>query len=392
MGTMPTITVLGNFSGRNAGDAAILGNLLHDIHAVRRDVRFLVPTARPAFVARHFGDYPVTPLGMMPWNLALKNLGWPMLRAMLWTDMVLITDNILFDRELYNPAFNYLYAISLCAPLARRRRIPVMLYNASLGPIGSAAGARALQRVMDASPLSILRDEQSEQLLRRLGLRYPRVLLHADCAINTVPSPAERMAALIRREGLFSNPGGTIGFNVNAYMDGWSGQGTFSREAFLQEMAAAADQVVARLGVDLLFIVSQLMDMENTQDCMARMRHRDRARMVTNAACTYADLAGLLARVELHVGLRTHPLIFSAAVGTPMLNINSYPKSAGFMASIGQQRWQIECRGLKAARLVELILQAWEARAATRAALRRSVPVEQEKARRSARIVCEMLR
>ncbi len=388
---MPTMTVLGNFSGRNAGDAAILGNLLEDIAAIRGDVRFLVPTARPEFIRRHFGAFPVVPLGMMPWNLALKNFGWPMLRSMVWSDMVLITDNILFDRELYNPAFNYLYSISLFAPLARKRRIPVILYNASLGPIRSGAGARALQRVMDASPLLILRDEQSETLLRQLQLRYPKVLLHADCAINTAPPGAERMEAIIQREGLFTNPRGTVGFNVNAYMDDWSKQGTFSREAFLAAIAAAADRIVEQLGVDVLFIVSQLMDLKNTRACMARMRRQERVRVVTNAACTYADLAGLLARVELHVGLRTHPLIFCAAVGTPMININSYPKSAGFMASIGQQEWQIESRDLTAAGLFALVMRAWEAREATRASLRRIVPGEKEKARRSARLVCDML-
>ena len=47
---MKTIAVLGSNSGRNAGDAAILGNLLRDISALYPDVLFKVPTTHPGFV------------------------------------------------------------------------------------------------------------------------------------------------------------------------------------------------------------------------------------------------------------------------------------------------------------------------------------------------------
>jgi polysaccharide pyruvyl transferase WcaK-like protein len=388
---MKTITILGNLSGRNAGDAAILGNLLRDIAAVRRDVRFLVPTTNPQFITRHFGHYNLQPVGLRPWNLALKNLGWPLFRAMVFTDMVLITDNILFDRKFYNPVFNNLSSISLWAPLCRRRQIPIVFYNASAGPIQSRAGARALQRVLDASPLLLLRDRQSVQMMDRLGLRHPPARLHADCAINTTPPGPQRMEWIIRREGLFTNPRGTMGFNVNAYIDNWGMQGRFQRESFVALIAEALDRLMEKLGVDAVFIVTQPMDMDNTRACVARMRQRQRVRIISNREYTYEEITGVLARVELHAGLRTHPLIFCAAVGTPMVNINSYPKSAGFMASIGQQRWQIEVRDLTVEPLVALVSQAWEERSATRASLAASIPGEKAKARHSAVLVSRLL-
>jgi hypothetical protein len=121
------VTVLGNFSGRNAGDNAILGNLLADLSSAYPDLVFLVPTLNPAFVRRCFGHHRVRALGLMPWNGSLKIFGFPALRAMLWTDAVLITDNILFDHRFFNPAFNYLSTISLLAPLCRRRNIPIVV-------------------------------------------------------------------------------------------------------------------------------------------------------------------------------------------------------------------------------------------------------------------------
>lgn len=388
---MRTITVLGNNSGRNAGDNAILGNLLDDFSLSRRDIRFRIPTLNPSFIRKHFGHHPVEPMGLMPWNLALKNFGLPLYLAMTSTDMVLITDNILFDRKFYNPLVNYLLSISLFAPACRKRGIPIVFYNASIGPIDHAVGRSALQKVMDASRLVIARDENTRDLITRLQLRHPDVCVHADCALNTSVPSATRMAEIIAREGLFQGSNGTIGLNVNSYVDNWSKPGQMSRQDFVRIIAAAADILIERLGVDILFTVSQVMDMKITEECVQQIRNRGRVRVVSNSDYTYQELAGLLQKVEVHAGLRTHTLIFCAAVNTPMVNINAYPKSAGFMRTIGQGEWTMNFEDLTVESLVATLLNAWERRIQTRAEMRPLVDIEKKKARDSVRLVSDLL-
>ena len=96
---MKKITVLGNFSGRNAGDAAILGCLLKDISTRFKRAKFYIPTINTDFVNRSFSIYNIHPVGMMPWNLSVKILGLPVLRTVLTSDLILVTDAILFDRN-----------------------------------------------------------------------------------------------------------------------------------------------------------------------------------------------------------------------------------------------------------------------------------------------------
>ncbi len=105
------ITVLGNFSGRNAGDAAILGGLLKDVTETfpHREFQFLVPTINTRFLRDSYQGYPVRAVSLLPTNLSLKILGLPVIRSALGADLVLVTDAILFDRKLYNPLFNYLH-------------------------------------------------------------------------------------------------------------------------------------------------------------------------------------------------------------------------------------------------------------------------------------------
>jgi polysaccharide pyruvyl transferase WcaK-like protein len=388
---MKAITILGNNSGRNAGDNAILGNLLDDFALQRSDIHFKIPTLNTNFIRNAFGRHRIQPIGLLPWNLALKNLGWPLYRAMVDTQMVLIVDNILFDRKFYNPLINNLSSISLFAPFCRKKNIPIILYNASIGPIDRQVGSRALQRVLDASPLVITRDESTKHLIERLNLRHPEIKIHADCALNTqVPSPA-RMDEIIRKEGLFTNPKGTIGLNVNSYIDDFNEKGSMNREKFCRIIADTADSLIEKLGVDILFTVSQIMDMKITKECVQYSRHRDHIRIVGNCDYTYQELTGLLSKLEIHAGLRTHTLIFCAAVTTPMININAYPKSAGFLRTIGMGDWTITFDDLSMENLTAMMMRSWEKRENLRNHMRPIVDNEKKKARDSVGYVSDIL-
>lgn len=384
---MRTITVLGNNSGRNAGDMAILGNLLNDIALVRPDLKFRIPTTNPAFIRRHFGHFNMEPVPLLPWFGGIKNLGLPLLWSMLAADAVLITDNILFDRKFYNPVFNNLSSIALFAPLCRKRKIPIVLYNASVGPIDHAVGAKALKNIMKSCPLAILRDRQTADLFKRLNINDPEIRIHADCALNTVPPSETRLTDIIRKEGLFQNPKGTIGFNVNAYIDNWSMSGTLTTHNFSKVIADSIDRIIEKLDVDVMFAVTQVMDLKVTLNCVEHMRHQDRVRIVSNVDYTYEEIAGLLGKVEIHIGLRTHTLIFSAAMNTPMVCIKSYPKSIGFMETIGQEQWMIGFEDLNVENLTAISIKAWQCRHETKNALKPIVDIEKKKARDSATVL-----
>ncbi len=388
---MRTITVLGNNSGRNAGDAAILGNLLNDFAAIRNDIKFLVPTTHPGFIQKHFGRFNVKPVPLLPWYGALKNLGLPLLLSMIKTEMILITDNILFDRKFYNPVFNNLSSIALFAPLSKRRNIPIVLYNASVGPIDYDYGEKALKKVLDSCQLFITRDEQTGTLLNRFEIPESQIIIHADCALNTIPPNNNRMEEIISKENIFNNTKGTIGFNLNSYIDNWSMDGTLQRQDFLKTIAGAIDVLIETLGVDVLFVTSQVMDLKITEKCFELIKNKNNVKIVSNKDYTYEELTGLLERVEVHTGLRTHTLIFSAAVNTPMVCIKSYPKSTGFMKTIGQSEWNIDFKDLTVDRLSDLVIKAWNSKDDTRNSMQPVVAIEKAKAKKSAELVCELL-
>ncbi len=315
-----------------------------------------------------------------------------MYSAMTNTQMILIVDNILFDRKFYNPFVNNLNAISLFTPSAQKREIPIILYNASVGPIDREVGKNALQKVLNACPLVITRDQSTKDLLQRLELRHPEIKVHADCALNTTaPSPA-RLEEIIQKESLFTNPKGTVGLNVNAYIDDFNQKGSMDREQFCKIIAGTADLIIEKLDVDILFTVSQIMDMKITKECTRHISYQNRIKIVGNCDYTYQELTGLLNKLELHAGLRTHTLIFCAAVNTPMVNINAYPKSAGFLKTIGMEDWTITFDELSIENLSTLMLKSWENREALKNKMQPIVELEKKKARDSVNCVTQFLK
>lgn len=392
---MKKITVLGNFSGRNAGDNAILGNLLDDITEKYSDIKFLIPTWSVGFVNKHFGHHNIEAIGLKPWNLSFKILGLPTYKSMINTDLILITDNILFDRKYFNPLFNYLSTIALFAPAAHKRKIPILPYNASLGPITTDRGRVAMQKILDASPYLSVRDQQSKDMLDGNNLKYTEIIDGADCAINTKLINENQIEQISKKEGLFKNPNGTLSFNINAYIDSWQkivqGGEDFGREKFVELISQTLDKIIEELSVDIMFTVTQVMDITITKEVLAKVKHIDKIKVITNSKYTYQEITSLLSKCGLHVGMRTHSLILSSAAFTPMITINAYPKSGGYVRTIGQGDWIIDFEDMNLENLYNLIKDGWEKRVQTKEKMIPQVISEQKKAKEVVNIVGKIL-
>lgn len=371
------IAVIGNYSGRNAGDAALLEGLLREITRAFPDrrLRFDVPTINPRFVRETYREFDVRPVGLLPWNLSLKILGLPIIRTVLGADLVLITDAILFDRRLYNPTFNYLHTLSWVLPMGAKRGVPVVPFCVSLGSLSTDAGRRCLTRVLEASSTVITRDRDSADLARELtGIE---AAVAADCALSSAPAPAARIDDICRERGLFAAGRPVLGFNVNAYVDAYVRDGDgIGDDRFQEIVAAVLDRAIEELGVDVLFVETQVMDLPMAEGVIGRIRNPDRVAMVDNRDLSHAELAGLLARVEALVAMRTHALILASASHTPVCGIIVYPKTQGFLDQIDCGDMRIEFDGLTEDTMWARVAALWEDRAALRRRLGASVERE----------------
>ena len=265
-------------------------------------------------------------------------------------------------------------------------------YNASLGPIRTERGKRAMKRVVDAMPVAILRDEGSKRLLEDLGLLGPEIVLGADCALNTEPPSEERIDAMMREIGVEGRSRPLLGFNVNAYIDAWqTSKDGFGRERFVKLIAESVDRLVRELDADVIFFVTQVMDRHITREVIEAMDCSDRVFRAENPRYDFEALAGILGRVELLVAMRTHAMILGCAVGTPIVNLNAYPKSKNFIDTLGMGDWSIDFGDLTSDSLCTMARRAWDEREKTRTALLPAVEREKAKSLASVRVVGRLL-
>lgn len=386
---MKKICVLGNYSGRNAGDAAILGGLLEDLSALYPDAEYLIPTIKPSFIKRNFSRYNVLPVSLMPWNLSLKILGLPVFTSTLRSDLILVTDAILFDLKLLNPLHNYLFTLSYALPLARRKGVPVVLYNMSIGPVRTRRGARCLDLILRCADLIIVRDTDSEELVRGFGGYDGKLRIGADCALNVVPSGDARLEEIVRRESLFPGRRPAIGFNINSYLDVFvrGEREGIRREEFVRIMARVIDRAIGAFDANAVLVITQPMDLTIAGELMEAVSRRDRIRLVSNRDYSHGDIAKILTRLEMFVGMRTHSLILATAVGTPVAGIVAYPKNRGYLRSIGMGDQLIEFSDFTEDNLWRLVERTWRNRAGIRERLLPAIAREKAKARRSAELL-----
>lgn len=387
------VCVVGNFSGRNAGDAAILGGLLKDVTNAYGQLTFDVPTINPGFVRRQYSEFDVRPVGLLPWNLSVKIFGLPIVRSVLRSDIVLVTDAILFDRKLFNPLYNYLSTMALVLPLARRMKIPVVLYNVSLGPAQTGPGRYCLRRVLDASNEIILRDKESLNEIPADGGYQSRIRTGADCALSIDPPSARDVDRIIQQENLQEHGKPYITYNINSYID------VFVRargkrvgiDEFSAMIARSIDGLLDRLDRNIVVVVTQPMDMTITNNVLSRLPDTSRIRLLSNVKYSYAELAGVFSRAEVHVGMRTHSLILASGQSTPVVGIICTPKNRGYMRSIRQDERMIEFDNISSDSVIDRVLTTWENRKAIRSELEPIIEEEKAKASRAAEVLAPYL-
>lgn len=380
-----TITLLGSSSGRNAGDAALMAAIMNGVdEACGRPLIYEIPTICPDYVKDHYPNR-TKPVGMMPWHGALRMLGIPTARSLLRTDAVIIFDAVLFDRSLFNPLFNFLSSLYLLLPLADRRGIPIVGYNVGVGPVHSASGRRMLKAVAERMRFITVRDQDSLDLLRDVGVRNPRIRLAADAALNAPSWAPERVRGIFTGAGIDPDEP-MLGINVNRYLDTWASvnRASMGREAFLRIFADALGAVVESTKASLVFVTTQHHDVEITRALMDRLPGGLRTALVDNRRYDHAAIKGVLRHLSLLCGMRLHSLIMASAELTPVVGITYQPKVAYYFRELGMPERTLSFDDFGSERLAEHILRGWNDRDALRAALRVRIPELQSKAAESA--------
>ena len=156
-----------------------------------------------------------------------------------------------------------------------------------------------------------------------------------------------------------------------------------NREKLVKLIGQTLNSLIEKLGVNIMFTTTQIMDYKIVNETMQHVINKDRVKVIGNAHYDYKEITGLLSKCGLHVGMRTHSKILAAAALTPMVTINAYPKSVGFVRTLGMENWIINFSDLEVEKMTTIIKNAWDKRIELKEKLIPRVKAEQQKAKQA---------
>lgn len=360
-GTHPRITLLGNNSGRNLGDMAIMSSIMESLSKRMPNAEFYVPTIKPEWVRKHYGDrYNVKAVNVMPWTLSLRLLGLPTLRCLAKSDVALICDGIIFGKKLFNPAFNYLITLVFLVPLARLLGCKMVCYSTGIGPFQDKISRLFAKWTIQGCDLVMMRERDSEKLTKDIGVTKPVELTGDAAFINPVSD--DKVAVSIMRELGLDPEKPAMAINATAYLDTWlnPNERLSDPKGLLKTIAAGVTQAQAQVSEPFqpLIVCTHPMD-EATCRELAEMCG---AKVLTNSTYLSHDIQAVIRKCGILVGMRFHSIVLASSVETPVVGLIYAPKVRGYLKLLQCEEFSLELASLTPQYLAQKLTEAWNAR------------------------------
>ena len=299
------VVLSGYYGFDNAGDEALLSAIKSSLRRLQPGVEITVLSGNPHKTAQLHGLQAV--YYMNPLQL-IKELGQ--------ADLLISGGGSIFQD--ITSARSLPYYISVVA-LAKLLRKPVIFYAQGVGPINRSLSKWLMRKIANRVELITLRDEDSRQLLLRLGVNQPEIRVTADPVFSLQPQEEDFAAIEPIISSLQNSNRPIIGVSVRQWEP---------LQGYQQQLARTLDELYAR-GYQILFIPMAYPEDINESSRVAKLMNTP-FRIVEQNLSSQQHLA-LISRLYLMVGMRLHALIFAASQGVPFAGISYDPKVDAFL-------------------------------------------------------------
>lgn len=326
--------ICGAYGRGNAGDDAILEAILQEMRSIDPDMPLTVLSKDPKSTRLIYRVKAVHRSNFLAWRQAMKT------SALYVNGGGSLIQDVTSRRSLWF----YLHNIAT----AKRMGSRVQMYGCGIGPVTRPRhrdlAAKTLNRCVD---VITLREPDSLEELKAMGVTRPKILLTADPALRLEKAPDDVIDSCLLRAGIPPH-GEYICFCLRR----WKG---FEEKAPL--LGKAAEYAYQTYGLTPVF-----MAVEKHQDPGAAAIAAQSISVphyFLNDAGDAASIIGALSRMKVVVSMRLHALIFAAGQGIPLIGVVYDPKVSSFLRYIEQELF-VNLESLELPQLTEMIDRAVE--------------------------------
>jgi len=308
------VLISGYYGFGNVGDEAVLKAIIGGLREQAPAIGLTVLSANPALT---------TELNEVR-SVHRYDL-WGVLSELDGAGVFLSGGGTLFQNATSSRSFWYYLGLTALALLFGKK---VMVFAQGFGPLRGRVNRAAARWVLDRVHLITLRDQDSYDELKKLGVRNPHVYVTADptfCLQNSGPAEGRKLLGL---EGV---PVGKplVGVALRS-LGRWPGD----EKEFVKLLAGLLDKLKTKHGFEPVFLLFQCPeDMSETKKVYDSMKERGH---IVFKILRPEEMLSLFAGFRFVIGMRLHALVFAAENGVPFLALSYDPKVAAFAKAVGQ--------------------------------------------------------
>lgn len=296
--------VSGYYGYGNLGDDAIAMAISRQMEEMERPVELTVLSRHPKQTASQYGLRAVGRFRPLKVRKTLKNSD------------VLISGggSLLQDKTSTRSLMYYLFVIRQ----AKRLDKPVFLYANGIGPLNKEGNRRKVKKWAQQCDVITLRDADSLQELRKLGITRQDIVITGDPAFILKPG-----------SGSLSD----FGVPEGSHVIGVSLRNVPQAEHCVREFAALCDRLVREQGKTIVLLVMQ----EAEDEAISRQvqeQMKEKSYLVKTPGKPETMLA-LIGQMEAVAAMRLHTIIFAAGANVPVVGCVYDPKVQSFLNMLG---------------------------------------------------------
>jgi polysaccharide pyruvyl transferase WcaK-like protein len=222
---------------------------------------------------------------------------------------------------------------------------------------------------LDQVDIIVARENETMNILRKIGVDNPHIYLAAEIAFLLKPVPPERVQEILLKEGIDTNekeiyPLIGIGTSLAAYNFFKS-----RNELYVSRMAKIADHLVEKMNAKVILIPHVIIPPEYhrkddryvAEKIYQTARNKNRIKLIKDDYSP-EELKGLIGKCELFIGARMHSNIASTSMHVPTIALAWSHKYYGIMKMLGQEKYVCDVMTTNLNELISKTNDAWHNR------------------------------
>ena len=313
--TILKLIISGYYGFKNAGDEAILASMVKNIRAKSPQIDMTVLSANPLETSCSYHVKAIHRMKLFQIIKCITN-----------ADLFISGGGGLLQ-DSTGRGLSILYYLGLIL-MAKIARIPVMVYAQGIGPVKNTFNHLLIRWIFNQIDLITLRDSQSKELLRKIGINKPAMYVNADPSFLLEKNNFnEILADIPTLKKLFCGDNQPIvGISVRRCKG--------NNDDLKRKFVRISNDLIRKYKAKIIFIPFHAgEDISFSKEIVELIEKRDQTYLLENNIKP-ETLITIISRLSFMLGIRLHSIMFSCLMQVPFIALNYDPKIKNFVSNL----------------------------------------------------------